>query len=227
MPVKHIVFLAIALVSFSSLANAQQPETAKLQLRHSTSPRWIAASIPAWIFSRTPAADGSRTIPFLPTNRRGTRIPRCRMRISAACAGFWKPRPRPDAKRSASRSEDWRLLRLLHRREGDRRQGRGTAQAGAGTNCKDRLQGGDRRRGRGHDWRQRPLPLRLDPGFPRRQSGHRQCRSGRTRPARSRLLHQGRRQVGRTAQGLRSRMCRKCSNCSATSPKPPRPKPRP
>ena len=73
----------------------------KLRPRRSTSPRWTATSIPAWISSPIPAADGSRTIPSLPTSPRGTPIPKCRTRIWSQLRSILEAAAAPDPKRNA------------------------------------------------------------------------------------------------------------------------------
>ena len=54
-----------------------------------------------------------------------------------------------------------------------------------------------------HDWRQRVLHFRCGSGFQGREHGHRDCRSGRTRSAGSRLLLPRRCEVGGAAEAVR------------------------
>ena len=113
-----------------------------------------------------------------------------------------------DAGRNARRRghpEDRRLLRELHGRERDQRQGRRAARAGA-----EQDRGADRaaRSARAPcraplDGRQRLLQFRRRSRFQGSQHGARDRGSGRTRPAGSRLLLPRRREVGRAAQAVR------------------------
>src|SRR5580698_7634544 len=78
----------------------------------------------------------------------------------------------------------------------------GAAQAHARPHRRDPLEGRAGRHCRRHDRGRRSLRLRIDPGFSRRQPNHRGRGSGRVGPARSRLLHQGRCEVGGAAQAI-------------------------
>jgi hypothetical protein len=141
MVVVRMSVVALAFALFLSLASAQQPGTAKAE----------------------PALD-------VTAMDRSTDL--CVDFFAYSCGGWIKRSPIPPDQSSwdtyskmqdenlsqlrgileeASAPEDRGLLCFLHRREGDRREWSETAWAVARTDRKDRFQGRNRRRSRGHD----------------------------------------------------------------------------
>ena len=93
------------------------------RLRGSASKPSTKQSIPAWTFTSTLAATGSRIRRFRRTRRSGEVSRNCTSAILILSTAFWRRLPRAGASRNAHRPENWRSLRLVHGRESGGRQG--------------------------------------------------------------------------------------------------------
>ena len=113
-----VVFVAFVL----PVANAQQPGTAKTEpaldvtsMDRSVDPcvDFFAYSCGGWI----------KKNPIPPDQSSWDTYSKMQDENLAQLRGILEDAAAPDAKRNARNAEDRRLLRFLHRREGDRRQG--------------------------------------------------------------------------------------------------------
>ena len=102
-------------------------------------------------------------------------------------------------------AEDRRLLRVVHGREGDRRERDRAARSAAEENRRgdDGQRARADRRGAPHDWRRRLFRLRIGSGLQRRLARDGDCRPGRHGSPRARLLLQRRCEVEGAAGAVR------------------------
>ena len=185
--------------------------------------RWTRRSTPARISITTPAAAGSRRIRFRPTRRAGTSTPSSHDENQRFLWGILEEAAKPTAGRSQVEAEDRRLFRRLHgrsrRREGRRRAARSriwTRSPRCNRSARSaRAAGAPASR----DLRQpHAVRLRLQPGLRRFQPRDRLRRRRRAGAARSRLLHEDRRQIAGDARRSTWSTCSRCSSCWAKPP---------